>query len=227
MTEHILDRPIWNSLTTAHARFATGDGNARRFKKNISIFAGQKDESADSLDALARLMPSNGNLFLIQVAPVVLPDGVRSAMSGEGCQMLLETLNASKTKAHHIERLGAADAKEMYDLAMLTKPGPYLMDTRLLGDFWGVKEEDKLIAMAGERFRHEGFAEISGVCTHPDHLGRGLAHELCVHVAEQILARGEHPYLQVFATNTRAIRVYENLGFRTRAQVNAVMLERA
>ncbi|MDF2368478.1 GNAT family N-acetyltransferase, partial [Sneathiella sp.] len=120
-----------------------------------------------------------------------------------------------------------ADAEDMFALATLTKPGPYLKDTRLLGTFFGVKEDGKLIAMAGERFKHPGYSEISGVCTHPDHLGRGLAHALCVHVAEQILARGETPYLQVFATNTRAIRVYEDLGFATRTKVNAVMLERA
>ncbi len=102
-----------------------------------------------------------------------------------------------------------------------------MKDTRLLGSFWGVKEDGKLIAMAGERFKHPGYTEISGVCTHPDHLGRGLAHELCVMVAEQILARGETPYLHVFSTNVRAIKVYENLGFKTRRKVNASVLERA
>ena len=115
----------------------------------------------------------------------------------------------------------------MLALATLTKPGPYLKDTRLLGNFWGVRENGKLIAMAGERFKHPGYTEISGVCTHPDHLGRGLAHALCVEVAERILARGETPYLHVFSSNIRAIKVYENLGFRIRRKVNAVILERA
>ena len=227
MDDHILDRPIWNSLTTAHAPFAIGDGGARRFASNVSIFAGLRDESADSLASLTRLMPEEGNLFLIQVAPVVLPDGLRAAKAAEGCQMLLEKLTIPTTSAPEIQPLTEVDAKDMFELATLTKPGPYLLDTRLLGDFWGVKEDGRLIAMAGERFKHPGYSEISGVCTHPDYLGRGLAHALCVKVAEQILARGDQPYLQVFATNTRAIRVYENLGFRTRTKVNAVMLERA
>lgn len=226
MNDHILDRPIWNSLTTAHAPFAVGDGGARRFTPTVSIFAGLRDESADSLAALARLMPEDGNLFLIQVAPVVLPDGIRAAKAAEGCQMVLENLKAPSRSVPEIIRLTEADAEDMLNLATLTKPGPYLRDTRLLGDFWGMKEDGKLIAMAGERFKHPGYSEISGVCTHPDYLGRGLAHALCVKVAEQIMARGEQPYLQVFATNTRAIRVYENLGFRTRTKVNAVMLER-
>ncbi len=70
---HILDRPIWNSLTTIHAPFAVGQNGARRFKKNVSIFAGLEDESEESLSALAGLMPKDGNLFLIQVDPVILP----------------------------------------------------------------------------------------------------------------------------------------------------------
>lgn len=226
MDSHILDRPIWHSLSTSHAAFAVGDDTARRFRDEVSIFAGIKDDSDASLASLARVMPDNGNLFIIQVPPVLLPDGVRAAMAGEGNQMVLEKLTSPRKKRPHIERLTDADAEDMLALAMLTRPGPYLRDTRLLGDYWGVKEDGRLIAMAGERFKHPGYTEISGVCTHPDHLGRGLAHALCVQVAEEILDRGETPYLHVFSTNVRAIRVYEDLGFKTRRIVNAVRLER-
>ncbi|MCF8469001.1 MAG: GNAT family N-acetyltransferase [Sneathiella sp.] len=226
MDNHILDRPIWNSLTTIHARFAMGDDRARRLRDGVGIFAATKDDSRESLNSLERLMPEGGKLFFIQVPPVVVPDGLRVVQSGQGEQMLLEKLTAKAGTDHVVERLGAGDADAMLELATLTKPGPYFRDTRLLGEFWGVKEDGKLIAMTGERFRHPGYTEVSGVCTHPDHLGRGLAHALCVKVAEQIIARGETPYLQVYSANTRAIRVYENLGFRTRKQVHAVMLER-
>jgi predicted GNAT family acetyltransferase len=226
MDSHILDRPIWHSLSTSHTAFAVGDEAARRFRQEISIFAGTKDDSAASLASLARVMPDNGNLFLIQVAPIILPDGIRAAMAGKGNQMVLQKLAASRKNIPHIEKLTDADAEDMLALALLTRPGPYLRDTRLLGDYWGVKEDGKLIAMAGERFKHPGYTEISGVCTHPDHLGRGLAHALCIRVAERILDRGETPYLHVFSTNVRAIRVYEDLGFKTRQMVNAVRLER-
>ncbi|MDF2367869.1 MAG: hypothetical protein P1U71_11370, partial [Sneathiella sp.] len=125
MAEHILNRPIWNSLNTRHAPFAVGEDGARRFRENVSIFAGLKDESAESLSALARLMPKQGNLFLIQVAPIALPDGIRVAIAGEGYQMILENLNGPKTKVPQIERLTEADAEDMFALATLTKPGPY------------------------------------------------------------------------------------------------------
>ena len=36
------------------------------------------------------------------------------------------------------------------------------------GDFWGVRDNGRLIAMAGERLKLDGMSEVSGVCTHPD-----------------------------------------------------------
>jgi predicted GNAT family acetyltransferase len=81
--------------------------------------------------------------------------------------------------------------------------------------------------MAGERMKQAGFTEVSGVCTHPDVRGRGLARLLSAHVARRILARGETPYLAAYATNTPAIRLYESLGFRPRCEVNVVMVARA
>jgi predicted GNAT family acetyltransferase len=61
---------------------------------------------------------------------------------------------------------------------------------------------------------------VSGVCTHPDARGRGLAKRLSVAVAERIFARGETPYLHAYATNSAAIRLYESIGFRLRCAVN-------
>lgn len=227
MIDQKFDRPVWNTLSTVHAPFSIGNDRARRFEDGVNAFAAAKDESDESLAALARLVPENGYVFVIQVPPIVVPEGARAALTSTGAQMFLEKLTRKDTGGHRIERLTDADAPEMLALATLTKPGPFFSRTHLLGRFWGVKENGRLIAMAGERFRHPGYTEISGVCTHPDHLGRGLAHALCRKVAEEILAGGEVPYLHVFTTNTRAIRVYENLGFRTRKIVNAAMLERA
>jgi predicted GNAT family acetyltransferase len=61
--------------------------------------------------------------------------------------------------------------------------------------------------------KHDGYTEVSGVCTHPEARGRGFARSLSAHVARRILERGEVPYLHAFATNTAAIALYESLGF--------------
>ena len=70
--------------------------------------------------------------------------------------------------------------------------------------------------MAGERMRMYGFAEVSGVCTHPEFRGRGLASSLMRMVAERIVARGDVPFLHTYADNAVAIAMYEGLGFRFR-----------
>ena len=70
------------------------------------------------------------------------------------------------------------------------------------------------MAMAGERMKPDGFTEVSGVCAHPDHRGRGFAGALMRIVAGRILARGETPFLHAYASNRGAIGLYESLGFR-------------
>jgi predicted GNAT family acetyltransferase len=96
-----------------------------------------------------------------------------------------------------------------------------------MGTFIGVREQGQLAAMAGERFRMPGFTEVSGVCTHPGHRGRGLAKRLSAAVAASIQARGDQPFLHAWKTNTAAIALYESLGFVLRAEVNVALLERA
>src|SRR6185437_12341711 len=100
------------------------------------------------------------------------------------------------------------DGPQMLKLAALTEPGPFFERTHQLGDFIGVKEDGRLIAMAGERMRPDAFTEISGVCTHPDFRGRGYAAALTMEVAARIRARGDTPFLHVYAANAAAIRLY-------------------
>jgi predicted GNAT family acetyltransferase len=81
--------------------------------------------------------------------------------------------------------------------------------------------------MAGERMKLPGYTEVSGVCTHPDHRGRGYAAALIRIVAARILARGETPFLHAYASNTAAIGLYETLGFRLRTLVTMTRLTAA
>jgi predicted GNAT family acetyltransferase len=119
-----------------------------------------------------------------------------------------------------------ADAPEMLALARLTEPGPFFERTHQLGDFFGIRLEGRLAAMAGERMKPPGFTEVSGVCTHPDYRGRGLAGALTRRVCAQIVARGETPFLHAIASNTTAIRLYEELGFSYRRNIQFPLLRR-
>src|ERR1700675_601744 len=87
--------------------------------------------------------------------------------------------------------LTQADVPEMLALTKLTKPGPFAARTREMGDYFGIRKEGVLVAMAGERLRVPGFTEISAVCTHPEHLGQGYARRLVTLLLERIHARGE------------------------------------
>lgn len=123
--------------------------------------------------------------------------------------------------------LGEADAAEMLALATLTRPGPFFVRTHRLGRFLGIRRGGRLVAMAGERLRPPGFTEVSGVCTHPDHRGHGHAARLMRAVADAILARGETPFLTCYADRPATIALYERLGFRTRATIQATILSPA
>ena len=67
---------------------------------------------------------------------------------------------------------------------------------------------------------------MSGVCTHPDQQGRGLARRLSELVVRRELARGETPFLHVVSTNARAIALYERMGFTTAREVAVRIVSR-
>ncbi|MGA5300133.1 GNAT family N-acetyltransferase [Nucisporomicrobium flavum] len=107
----------------------------------------------------------------------------------------------------------------MLALTELTRPGPFWPRTIELGTYYGVRENDTLIAMAGERLQPPGWTEISTVCTAPGARGRGLAAQVVQAAVDHVIARGERPFLHVAAGNSGAIRLYERLGFVIRRQV--------
>ena len=126
-----------------------------------------------------------------------------------------------------VERLGDGDAADMLALASLTKPGPFSLRALALGDFWGVKLDGRLVAMAGERMKLPGYTELSGVCSHPDMRGKGLGKLLSMFVMKQIFARGDHPFLHAYAANTTAITLYRSIGFELRAHMNVAIVRRS
>ena len=103
-------------------------------------------------------------------------------------------------------------------MATLTKPGPFSLRAGELGEFWGVRSMAGWPPWPVPAFSRE-FTEFSGVCTHPDFQGRGLARRLSVFVARRFIA-GETPFLHAFDTNQAAIGLYETIGFRLRTKLN-------
>ena len=228
---HPLDRPVWASLMTRLAPLSEGGELARRFDREVNLFASARDDSEEALAALAGLVQPGDRVFVLQVPEITVPRGLVAVKRAQGVQMVamraLEAAEASSgDREQPIEPLGEQDAPEMLALAQLTEPGPFLRRTHAMGAFLGVREQGRLVAMAGERFRLPGYTEVSGVCTHPDQRGRGLARRLSAAVAAGIQARGDQPFLHAWKSNAAAIALYESLGFELRAEVNVAVLER-
>jgi predicted GNAT family acetyltransferase len=125
-----------------------------------------------------------------------------------------------------IEPLGPDDVDEMVALVAATDPGPFERRTVEFGGYLGVRQDGRLIAMAGERFRCAGYTEISAVCTDAAHRGRGLASLLTRAVAARIRARGDEAFLHAAASNTNAIRLYQTLGFTIRTTCDFAAVRR-
>lgn len=214
---HPLDRPAWHALCTRQAHLVVGEGRALRYRSDHAIFAAAKDDSPEALEALGTLIRAHGPAILLQTADVPIP-GTTVEKAAVGLQMVADKVDPPEHLPDFLE-LEDADAPEMLALATLTEPGPFFTQTHRLGGFIGIRREGRLVAMAGERMKLTGYTEVSGVCTHPDFRGQGLAGALMRIVASRILAAGEKPFLHAYADNKGAIALYETLGFRARSEM--------
>jgi ribosomal protein S18 acetylase RimI-like enzyme len=225
VTAHPLDRPIRSMLTGRQAHLAEGDARALRIDRGYGVFGVAADTGAAAQAALAALVPDDGELWIVEGEPWPVPDGTREVKRAVLAQMVAEgPPPVPRDGESAILALGEADATEMAALAEHAKPGPWGPKTHLYGPFFGIRENGRLLAMAGQRILVPGMAEVSGVATWEDCRGRGLARALIGHVMRAMVARGETPFLHSYADNAGAIALYESLGFRIRRQVHVLVI---
>jgi hypothetical protein len=223
---HPLDRPVWSALSGRQSALALAQGSALRFAPDYGLFAAIPDDAPASLGDLSSLVAAHGDVALVESeGPPPIP-GVAVRTSAVCWQMVADEPNQVGKAAFAFEDLTEADAPQMLALATLTAPGPFFARTQQLGRFVGVKVGGQLVAMAGERMRPPGHTEVSGVCTHPEHRGRGYAAGLMLEVAARIRGRGEVPFLHSYAHNTGAIALYQALGFDFRRELIMTTLTR-
>ncbi|MBR0895635.1 GNAT family N-acetyltransferase [Bradyrhizobium tropiciagri] len=222
---HPLDRPIWSALTTRQRDLAEGDTDARRFPLAIAPFADMVDMSPQSFAALGALLSRPDIAVLFTPDPVAVPSEFKVLLAETGEQMIGMPADYSAPGVE-IVRLGEADVPAMMALTALTKPGPFSTRTHELGNFFGIRIGDELVAMAGERMKPGNYTEMTAVCVHPDHRGRGYAQALLSAVGRQIVARGEIPFLHVFTSNVSAIALYRRQGMAIRRRLHITVLQK-
>lgn len=226
--ESVLDRPIWQALSTRHAQWAEGDGWAKRYPAAVTSLAALRQPDAAAFAALEPLATSGNAVALFLDAAPELPAGWTVIASGPLAQMVcVAPENAGRHPvSDEVIAMTAADVDEMVALTALTRPGPFGPRTIELGGYRGVRREGRMAAMAGERMRVPGFTEISAVCTHPDFRGQGYAADLVAAVAQGILRRGETPFLHTRPENVAAVNVYRKLGFEIRRSFELLVVQR-
>jgi ribosomal protein S18 acetylase RimI-like enzyme len=223
---HPLDNAAWWALGSRHRELARVRGRARAYHGDVSVFAAVETFDPVSWADLAEVLgPSRtGALFRGEVS-LDLPSGW-SALGRIPClQMVVEADGLTPVPPVPLRRLTPDDVPAMLDLIARTEPGPFRPRTIEMGSYYGHFEGTDLVSMAGERLGFDGYTEVSAVCTHPDVRGRGLGSALTHHVASEILARGEQPFLHVAESNTGARRIYDTLGFVRRRFVEAVLVQ--
>jgi ribosomal protein S18 acetylase RimI-like enzyme len=198
---------------------------ARRYPPAIAPFAAVADMSAQSFAALGALMTGSDVVVLFTPDPVNAPAELKVLLAETGEQMI-GTPAESSIGGAEIITLGAEDAAAMVELTKLTNPGPFTLRTQELGTFLGIRIDGQLVAMAGERMKPVNYTEITAVCVHPNHRGRGYAQLLLGAVAKGITARGEIPVLHVFSHNHSAIALYRRQGMEIRRRLHVTVLQR-
>jgi GNAT superfamily N-acetyltransferase len=209
----LLDNIFWHSFSGPQRRFTSGTDHARRYANGFSAIAAFPDANRPDFEALRPFCAPDERLYTDGWTGPVL-EGWRVDFEGPLLKMAWDGRPASGEDVTEAVPLGAGHAAQALELAQLTRPGPFGLRTIELGDYFGVFEEGRLVAMAGERTEAGNLREVSGVCTRPEAEGRGFARRLMMMVIRRELARGQVPFLHVMGGNARAVGLYERMGFR-------------
>jgi ribosomal protein S18 acetylase RimI-like enzyme len=217
MTTHLLDNPVWSSLTTQHASLAVVRDSVGRYPPQIAPFVAVGTSDARTLPQLEALVNGGESVYFVGVAPDFGPGW--NLESSTAIPQLVCVAPVTVRSGPEPVVLTEANRADMLALTALVFPGFFRPRTIEMGRYIGIYHGRVLAAMAGERMRMDGYQEISGVCTHPEFIGRGYAQRLVGLLTNAVLERGVTPFLHTHHDNTRALSLYEHLGYRVRAEV--------
>jgi predicted GNAT family acetyltransferase len=225
LPERLFANPVWHALQTKHRHFAVSNGDACRYPADVAPFAAIAAPTVHALKQLHGLLAPGEFVCLIgEQYPSVQELSCEGTM--ECLQMVLPKEVAPADPTSETVRLSDANALEMVALTTIAFPGFFRSCTSEMGTYYGVRSDGELIAMGGERLMLDGYPEISGICTHPAHRGKGLAASLVWQLVRNHRREGLVSWLHVGAENHRAIELYLRLGFKVARKVMLIRISR-
>src|SRR5882757_1925720 len=168
MIPNSFDNLVWNALHSVHSHFTVCNGPAVRYPTDVVPYAAMADANHSDLSSLAELLSPGERVYLIGAQPTAT--NILDIGPPLHCFQMLFPANAGKdtTAAANdipIARMKPEDAPDMVALTDLAFPGFFRARTCEMGTYYGVRINNKLVAMAGERLAVPGFREISAVVT--------------------------------------------------------------
>ncbi|WP_156384578.1 GNAT family N-acetyltransferase [Devosia sp. Root413D1] len=222
---HPLDNHLWNALNGAWAGYSRAVGRIRLLSPDIARVVALEAVSPANLSTLAWAMAVGEEILVI--APQVLQS--TAELEVQSVKPVLQMVADGPSPAAPdiaTVRLSVADFPQMLALVDVARPGPLGPRALELGNFRGIFDGAKLVALAGERLRFDRYTEVATVCTHPDYRGRGYARAVVSAVMQEIVDAGRTPFLGVDDGNIAAIRLYEALGFTHRSTFYLSLVKR-
>ncbi|MEL6982670.1 MAG: GNAT family N-acetyltransferase [Actinomycetota bacterium] len=221
---HPLDNMAWHALDGPQADLAESasiDG-ARRFRRAVAPFSAVDELDADGWRSLAELVGPGGVAILFRAEVTAPPPAWTTVFQGTTIQYQAAELDPiDAATAAEIVELGPDDSTGMVELVARTEPGPFSAETWRTGRYFGIRRAGRLVAMAGERLRTDGWGEVSAVCVDESLRGQGLGAVMTLAAARAITERGDRPMLHVAEDNHPAHRLYLQIGFEVRRSVVA------
>lgn len=224
--EDLLYNPVYNALLSGDANLSFGTDSVKYFDEEVSPFAGFHHQYEKGFEELYNLLPLDRKILYATPQLIKEPRGWKLLVEIKGLQFLFTEKTVQGKQNYELVPLNESNVDEMVELATLTKPGPFGTRTIEFGHYHGIFDNGKLVAMTGQRLHVHNYTELSAVCTHPDHLGKGYAAALMQHQLQLILSHDQIPFLHVRADNSRAIALYERLGFKVNREMNFYFMKR-